>query len=50
MGGLGIDSVKHRNSALLAELIWDYLCEEQALWRKIAKSKYYPTLAKANHQ
>nr|XP_023900980.1 uncharacterized protein LOC112012837 [Quercus suber] len=37
-GGLGIQSVKGRNQALLAKLNWRFRMEKDALWAKVLKS------------
>jgi len=40
-GGLGIQSAKGRNQALLAKLNWRLCMENDALWAKVHKSKNY---------
>ncbi|XP_075645075.1 uncharacterized protein LOC142616073 [Castanea sativa] len=39
-GGLGIQSARGRNQALLAKLNWRFHTEKDALWAKVLKSKY----------
>ena len=39
-GGLGIQSSKGRNQALLAKLNWRFQLEKDALWVKVLNSKY----------
>ncbi|KAL0012521.1 hypothetical protein SO802_007629 [Lithocarpus litseifolius] len=39
-GGLGIQSARGRNQALLAKLNWRFRTEKDALWAKVLRSKY----------
>ena len=39
-GGLGIQSARGRNQALLAKLNWRFRMEKDALWAKVLRSKY----------
>ena len=39
-GGLGLQEVKGRNTALLAKLNWRFHIEEDALWVRVLKRKY----------
>ena len=40
LGGLGLQSAKGRNTALLAKLNWRFHSESNALWAKVLKFKY----------
>ena len=40
LGGLGLQSAKGRNIALLANLNWRLHSESNALWAKVLKLKY----------
>ena len=40
LGGLGIQSAKGRNTALLAKLNWRFHTESNAMWAKVLKLKY----------
>lgn len=42
IGGLGIQTAKGRNMALLAKLNWRFHIEKNASWAKVLKYKYYP--------
>ena len=42
-GGLGIQSAKGRNLALLAKLSWRYQSEGRSLWAQVLKGKYCST-------
>ena len=39
-GGLGIQSARGRNQALLTKLNWRFRTEKDALWAKVLRSKY----------
>ena len=39
-GGLGIQSARGRNQALLAKLNWRFRTEKDAVWAKVLRSKY----------
>ena len=43
LGGLGIQSAKGRNLALLAKLSWRYQLEGSSLWAQVLKGKYCST-------
>ena len=40
LGGLGLQSAKGKNIALLAKLNWRFHIECDALWAKVLKYKY----------
>ena len=40
LGGLGLQSAKGRNTALLAKLNWRFHSKSNALWAKVLKLKY----------
>ncbi|KAL0006038.1 hypothetical protein SO802_013599 [Lithocarpus litseifolius] len=40
LGGLGLQSAKGRNTALLAKLNWRFHTEDDALWVRVLKKKY----------
>lgn len=39
-GGLGLQSAKGRNIALLSKLNWRFHTESESLWAKVLKNKY----------
>ena len=41
LGGLGIEKVVFFNQALLRQRLWQYGCEEKALWRLVIELKYH---------
>ncbi|XP_028099143.1 uncharacterized protein LOC114298722 [Camellia sinensis] len=40
LGGLGIRKARNQNLVLLVKLSWKWICEEEALWKDVLKSKY----------
>lgn len=40
-GALGLQTSKERNTALLAKLNWCFQSEQEALWARVLKKKYY---------
>lgn len=44
MGGTGIKRLRQMNLALLAELLWRLILEEDVLWVNVLKAKYGPPL------
>lgn len=41
LGGLGLQSAKGRNTALLAKLNYSFHAEKDSLWAKVLRYKYY---------
>ena len=39
-GGLGLQTAKGRNTALLAKLNWRFNIEKEALWARVLRQKY----------
>ncbi|KAJ3699752.1 hypothetical protein LUZ61_003457 [Rhynchospora tenuis] len=43
-GGLGVKDIDNFGQALFLKLIWSLMADENKLWVKVCKSKYYPTV------
>lgn len=48
-GGLGIQSLQQKNTALLGSLAWRAFHSNQSLWAKVLINKYVPLSSATNH-